>query len=164
MRLKCGFYRQFLFILLKRVYKEKFMYKLTNIAAEVGKGYLYHSHTTNHSPSSCGLHIEPHIGSIQLKLYESYTITDEMYSQNKKYFEELITNRIIEAIQTVVDKQISNEDIVLESVEAPKIIVQPLDIEPDNKEEEKMLEEAKDLQLEISVQKKPIGLVKKKGK
>jgi len=137
------------------------MYRLTNIAAEVGKGYLYHNHNTLHSPTLCGLSIEPHIGPIQLKLYESYNVTDEMFEKNQKYFNELISNRIIEANQISVDNP---SEIKQEVVEAPIVISQPLDIEPANEEEEQALEEAKDLQLEVTVQKKSNGLVKKKGK
>lgn len=147
------------------------MYRLTNIAAEVGKGFLYHNHSTNQSPTSCGLAIEPHIGPIQLKLFESFNITDEMFEKNEKYFNELISNRIIEAKQITVDRSVE-EVIVRKEVEITLDLeseIVPTEIAPEPTQiiTEEVIDapvEEEELKLEIVAPKKPSVLVKKKVK
>lgn len=129
------------------------MYKLTNIAAVIGKGYLYHDHSTLQSPSACAVSIEPQIGQIQLKLYESYTISDEAYMANEKYFKELIDNRIIEAVQISVEKPIV-VDVKKEDVQPKVEEIKESSEEIVSEIEEESKEESENLQLNVVVQKK----------
>lgn len=92
------------------------MYKVTNIAAS--REGAWHHNIDGFSPESHTHQFEPWIGGFQIKLNESYDITEEHFNRCRSLLEELVKHRILSISKTASETPVVEEVAPVEK-EAP---------------------------------------------